>query len=203
MRMKHLLAFSILLALCVGVTAQTRSGSKSLIGKDLAGWKTRHRENGWRVEKGVLINTPPSSDLYTEEKFWNFELHYEYKVPPGGNSGVYLRGRYEVQILDDYGREPQPGGNGAVYGKIVPKVNASRPADQWQTADVKLVGKRVTVRLNGILIIDDQEIEGVTGAALDDRVDEPGPILLQGDHGPISFRNIRIKRLPGDPPKPK
>jgi len=191
---------SAALALCMSSMAVAQSGRK-LIGKDLTGWKTRHSQNGWRVEKGVLINTPPSSDLYTEEKFWNFELHYEYKIPPGGNSGLYLRGRYEIQILDDYGQPPREGGNGAIYGKIAPKVNASKPADQWQTVDVKMVGKQVTVRLNGTIIIDKQEINGVTGAALDDREDEPGPILLQGDHGPVFFRNIRLKRLPGEPPK--
>jgi len=200
MRWRAIVMASAALALCMSSMAVAQSGRK-LIGKDLTGWKTRHSQNGWRVEKGVLINTPPSSDLYTEEKFWNFELHYEYKIPPGGNSGLYLRGRYEIQILDDYGQPPREGGNGAIYGKIAPKVNASKPADQWQTVDVKMVGKQVTVRLNGTIIIDKQEINGVTGAALDDREDEPGPILLQGDHGPVFFRNIRLKRLPGEPPK--
>lgn len=199
---KHFrISLLIMLALCAGIAAQAQS-FRSLIKKDLAGWKTRHSANGWKNEKGVLINAMPSSDLITEEKFWNFELRYEYKVPPGGNSGVYLRGRYEIQVLDDYGKEPHPGSNGAIYGKITPKVNASKPADQWQSVEVKLIENRVTVKLNGTVIIDNQEIDGPTGGALDDRVNEPGPLMLQGDHGPISYRNIRIKVLPGKPGGP-
>lgn len=175
--------------------AMAYSHGKSLIGKDLTGWKARGLQNGWKVERGMLVNTMPSSDLYTEERFRDFELHYEYNVPKDSNSGMYLRGRYEVQIVDDYGSPPSVHGTGAIYGRIAPKVNAARPAGEWQRADVRLVGTRVTVTLNGKRVIENQEIPGPTGAALDDKVDEPGPILLQGDHGPVMFRNIRIRVL--------
>ncbi|MBI3909530.1 MAG: DUF1080 domain-containing protein [Armatimonadetes bacterium] len=172
---------------------------KNLIGKDLTGWRLHGERNGWKVENGVLINTPPSSDLYTEEKFKDFELHYEFNVPSDGNSGLYLRGRYEIQILDDFGRPPSPGGNGSVYSLITAQENASKPAGQWQSVDVKLAGKRVTVVLNGKTIIADRELTGPTPGGLDDEVDESGPILLQGNHGPIQFRNIHIKLLKSSP----
>jgi hypothetical protein len=166
-------------------------------GKDLTGWKLRHEgaRNGWKVVDGVLVNTPPSTDIYTEEKFKDFRLHVEYRIPPRSNSGIYLRGRYEIQIDDNYGKAVTEHGNGAVYGRITPSENASKAAGEWQIVDATLVGRRVTVVLNGKKIIDNQEIAGPTGAALDDREEEPGPLLLQGDHGVVEFRNIAIKPL--------
>ena len=196
---------AVLLAACSAAALAQKPqkfGGKEMIGKDLTGWKTRDARNGWRVENGVLINAGPSSDLISEEKFWNFEMEYEYCVPPKGNSGVYLRGRYEIQILDDYGRGTSPGGNGSIYGQTVAKVNASKPAGEWQKVWVKLVGHTVNVKLNDQVIVENVTLTGPTGGALDDKVNEPGPIMLQGDHGPIQFRNIRIKRLPGEPPRP-
>jgi hypothetical protein len=166
-------------------------------GKSLEGWKLRHEgsQNGWKVEDGVLVNTPPSTDLYTQEKFKDFQLHIEYKIPHGSNSGIYLRGRYEIQIQDDYGKPVESHINGAIYGRIAPSENASKPAGEWQTVDATLVGKRVTVVLNGKKIIDNAEIPGPTGAALDERESDPGPLLLQGDHGVVAFRNIYLKPL--------
>jgi hypothetical protein len=166
-------------------------------GRDLTGWKLRHTggRNGWKVVDGVLVNTPPSGDLVTEEKFGDFRLHIEYRVPEGSNSGIYLRGRYEIQVLDDYGKAVTKHMNGAIYGRIAPVENASRPAGEWQTVDATLIGRRVTVVLNDKKIIDNQMIEGPTGAALDDREAEPGPLMLQGDHGVVAFRNIAIKPL--------
>jgi hypothetical protein len=166
-------------------------------GKDLSGWKLRHEggRNGWKVVDGVLVNTPPSSDLVTEGKFRDFRLHIEYRIPPRSNSGIYLRGRYEIQIQDDHGRAVTRHMNGAVYGRIAPTENASRPAGEWQTVDATLVGQRVTVVLNGKKIIDNQVIEGPTGAALDNREEEPGALMLQGDHGVVEFRNIVIKPI--------
>jgi 3-keto-disaccharide hydrolase len=175
-----------------------RTGYRPLFnGKDLTGWKLRHEgaKNGWTVRDGLLTNTPPSTDLYTEEKFQDFQLHVEYMIPPRSNSGIYLRGRYEIQIMDDAGKPTHNRLNGSIYGRIAPTVNATKPAGEWQTVDATLVGKRVTVVLNGQKIIDNAEIAGPTGAALDDRESEPGPILLQGDHGQVSFRNLYIKPL--------
>jgi hypothetical protein len=174
-----------------------KEGRALFNGRDLSGWKLRHPEgkNGWKVVDGVLVNTPPSTDLVTEETFKDFHLHVEYRIPPGSNSGIYLRGRYEIQINDDYGKAVTQHINGAIYGLIPPAENATRPAGEWQTVDATLVGRRVTVILNGKKIIDNQVIEGPTGGALDNREAEPGPIMLQGDHGVVEFRNIGIKPI--------
>lgn len=196
-------SIGLICSVAAGLIAAAALAQKpaNLIGKDLTGWKTRDQRCGWKVENGTLVNNTPSSDLITDQKFWNFELHYEFNVPQHGNSGMYLRGRYEIQILDDFGKPPAPGGNGSIYNQTTAKSNASKPAGEWQTADVRLVDKKVTVKLNGVVIIDNAELTGPTGGALDDKVDQPGPIMLQGDHGSIQFRNIKIKKLPGDPPK--
>jgi hypothetical protein len=119
-------------------------------------------------------------------------LHAELRVPAGGNSGIYLRGRYEVQIQDSAGQALDPLRMGGIYGFIAPTVDAARPAGEWQTLDVELVGRRVTVALNGTTIIDGQEIPGITGGALDSDESAPGPIMLQGDHSAIEFRNMAI-----------
>lgn len=165
-------------------------------GRDLAGWRPRGGAHAgcWRVEAGVLTATPPCVDLVTAATFGDFRLHAELRYPPGSNSGVYLRGRYEVQIQDDAGKALDPLRMGGVYGFIAAAVPAARAAGEWQTLDVELVGRRVTVVLNGTTIIDAQEIPGITGGALDSDEGAPGPIMLQGDHGPVEFRNLTIAR---------
>lgn len=161
-------------------------------GQDLAGWKPRHPEfpNQWKADDGILVNVDQGSDLVTEKDFQDFRLQLEFKYPEGSNSGIYLRGRYEVQIQDDFGKEAHPLHIGAVYGFITPSENAARKAGEWQSYDITLLGRRITVALNGQTVIDDREIPGITGGALDSDEGSPGPIMLQGDHGPISFRNI-------------
>ena len=163
-------------------------------GKDLAGWKPRSADvtSRWEVREGVLVNTAASTDLVSERKFTDFQLHAEFRYPAGSNSGIYLRGRYEVQIEDDYGEEPDSHRIGGVYGFLTPSVNAAKKADEWQTLDITLVGRTATVLLNGERIIDRQSIPGVTGGALDSDEGAPGPILLQGDHGPIDFRRVTL-----------
>ena len=163
-------------------------------GRDLTGWTPRSAEHAgcWRVLGGVLTATPPCVDLVTDATFGDFRLHAELKFPPGSNSGVYLRGRYEVQIQDDAGKALDPLRMGGVYGFIAPSVDATRAAGEWQTLDVELVGRRVTVVLNGTTIVYGQEIPGITGGALDSDEGAPGPIMLQGDHGAIEFRNLTI-----------
>ncbi|HEY2930238.1 MAG TPA: DUF1080 domain-containing protein [Acidobacteriota bacterium] len=163
-------------------------------GRDLDGWKVRDPKspNNWKAENGVLANTAGGTDLITKDKFKDFKLHTEFVYPARSNSGVYLRGRYEVQIQDDFGKDPGSLLIGGVYGFITPTSNAGRPADEWQSYDITLTGRRVTVVLNGATIIDNQEIPGITGGALDSNEGEPGPIMLQGDHGKISFRNISL-----------
>ncbi len=163
-------------------------------GKDLSGWKLRGtgRDKCWNVAAGALTNTPPCVDIITERTFTDFKLHAEFNIVPKSNSGVYLRGRYEVQIQDDAERAMDSLRMGGVYGFLRPATNASgRPGD-WQTFDVTLLGRRVTVVLNGKTIVDGAEIPGITGGALDSDEGAPGPLMLQGDHGQISFRKIVI-----------
>lgn len=160
-------------------------------GKDLSGWKAMGK-NQWIVEDGILKSPKSGANLVTEEKFTDFKLHVEFKVPEGSNSGVYLRGRYEVQIADDFGSEPSSGLFGGIYGFLTPNVMAANPASEWQTFDVTLIGRRVTVVANGKTIISEQNIPGITGGALDSKEGEPGPFFIQGDHGPISFRKFVV-----------
>jgi hypothetical protein len=163
-------------------------------GKDLAGWKPRSRsaKNGWTVRDGMMVNAFGGTDLLTEQKLEDFKLHAEFRYPRGSNSGIYLRGRYEVQIEDNFGQEPDSHGIGGVYGFLTPSVNAARQPGEWQTMDITLVGRVVTVVFNGERVIDRQTIPGITGGALDSDEGAPGPILLQGDHGPIDFRKVTL-----------
>ena len=163
-------------------------------GKDLTGWATQGGgESHWRVVNGVLTNTGSGANLVTTRTFEDFKLHVEFRYPKGGNSGVYLRGRHEVQIEDSEEREwPASIHVGGVYGFLPPTENAATGPGRWQTYDIALVGRRVTVVLNGHAVIADQIIPGITGGALDSDEGAPGPILLQGDHTAVEFRNIRL-----------
>ena len=162
--------------------------------ENLDGWQpqTTDSPNQWQVIQGVLSNPASGVNLMTTEKYDDFKLHLEFKYPKGSNSGIYLRGRYEVQVEDNYGRVPNSHYIGGVYGFLTPNENAAKPAEEWQTYDITLVGRRVTVVLNGKSVITDALIPGITGGALDSKEGEPGPILLQGDHGPIEYRNLTI-----------
>jgi Domain of Unknown Function (DUF1080) len=160
-------------------------------GKNLDGWKALG-ENQWKAESGMLRSPKSGANIITEQKFSDFKLHIEFRYPKGSNSGVYLRGRYEVQIADIEGMEPLKDKLGAVYGFIAPSEMVAKGPDQWQTYDITLIGRMVTIVANGKTIICNQEIPGITGGALDSHEGEPGPLLLQGDHGPIDFRNIVI-----------
>jgi hypothetical protein len=173
-------------------------------GKDTTGWKLRNPKghNSWTVEEGgVLKNTVKKgehgTDLLTEKKFKDFTVRYEFLVPDNSNSGFYLRGRHEIQILGDYKPEGKPskGGNGAIYNHKAADQFVSKPGGQWQTAEATIVGQKITVTLNGVKIHDNVECPKPTGGEVDNKVNEPGPILLQGDHGTVSFRNISIKEL--------
>lgn len=163
-------------------------------GRDLSGWRLRdpNSKNAWVIEDGAITNQPNSTDLISEQKFRDFKLHIEFKMVEKSNSGVYLRGRYEVQIQDDFGKEPESRRNGGVYGFVTPTSNPVKKAGEWQTYDITLIGRRVTVVLNGQTIVDNQEIPGITGGALDSDETDPGPIFLQGDHSKIYYRNITI-----------
>ncbi len=166
----------------------------NLLANGLAAWRPRSTQsrNGWTVANGELANSPPSVDLISLDTFEDFRLHVEVNVPPGGNSGIYLRGRHEVQVQDDYGKPPHNRGMGGVYGQLSPMSLPARPAGEWQTFDITLVGRRVTVVLNGVTILEQAEIPGITGGALDSDEGAPGPIMLQGDHSGVRYRNIRV-----------
>ncbi len=161
---------------------------------DLSGWKARSAsvENGWVVRNGILTNATPGNDLITETTYNDFKLHAEFRYPKGSNSGIYLRGRYEMQIEDNYGDEPESHKVGGIYGFLTPSVNAAKPAGEWQSVDVTLIGRVVTVVLNGERVIDRQTIPGATGGALDNNEAAPGPLMIQGDHGPVEFRKLSI-----------
>ncbi|MFQ5708913.1 MAG: DUF1080 domain-containing protein, partial [bacterium] len=165
-----------------------------LIQSDLSNWQPRdpNKNNEWRIENDMLINKKAGVDLVTRQTFDDFKLHLEFNFPEGSNSGVYLRGRYEVQIEDSYVKEPSSLRAGGVYGFIEPKKMAIKPAGQWNSYDITLLGRKVTVVFNDELIIDNAEIPGITGGALDSREAQPGPLMLQGDHGPIRYRNILL-----------
>jgi hypothetical protein len=170
-------------------------------GRDLTGWRPRNakEKNGWQVRDGVLVNADPVNDLVSDRQFTDFEIRAEFRYPRGSNSGVYLRGRYEVQIEDNFGQEPDSHRIGGVYGFLMPCVNAAREAGQWQTLEVTLIGRRVTIVLNGERVVDRQLIPGITGGALDSDEGQPGPILIQGDHGAIEFRSVRIIPIATNP----
>lgn len=161
-------------------------------GKDLAGWHSRlpGHAMGWSVHNGLLSNGVKVPDLVSDQKLWNFTLHVEYRIGAKSNSGIGLRGRYEIQIFDDYGQPPSVHGNGALYSRIAASRNASRPPGQWQSLDIRLIGRQLTVVLNDVKILDRREVEGLTAIANNADEATPGPIILQGDHGPIEFRKI-------------
>ncbi len=163
-------------------------------GKNLEGWHASG-ENQWLVEAGVLKNPKSGSNLITDTSYMDFKLHIEFRYPKEGNSGVYLRGRYEVQIADSKGLEPSDIQFGGVYGFLEPNAMAAKDANEWQSFDITLIGSRVTIVANGLTIINDQVIPGITGGALDSNEGELGPFFLQGDHSAVEFRNIIVTPL--------
>jgi len=134
-------------------------------------------------------------NLRTDREFEDFNLRIEVNVPSGSNSGIYLRGIYEVQVLDSYQLPLDPHNMGAIYSRITPAVNAEKPAGEWQSLDITLCDRHVTVILNGTKIIDNQPLYGVTGGALTADEFTPGPLYLQGDHGKVSYRNIVLQPI--------
>jgi len=174
-------------------------------GRDLTGWRLidPKSENAWSIENGVLANRPPphaegqprrrTGNLRTDSEFEDFNLKLEVSVPQGSNSGVYLRGIYEVQVHDSFGKPLDSHNMGAIYSRITPSMAAEKPAGEWQTLDMTLVDRHATVVLNGKTIIDNQPLAGCTGGAMWSDQFRPGPIYLQGDHGAVSYRNIVLR----------
>ena len=169
-------------------------------GKDLTGWRliNPNQANGFKVINGELVNDPVSPEgqrlsfgnIRTDNEFDDFKLTLEVSIPAGSNSGVYLRGIYEVQVADSYGKPLDPHTMGALFGRIIPSESAEKRTGEWQTMEMILCERHLTVVLNGIKIIDNKPVYGPTGGAMHADVLRSGPIYLQGDHGKVSFRNI-------------
>ncbi len=172
-------------------------------GSDLGGWRPHEPDkiNGWSARDGVLVNTTTKTDfsptgdyanLRTEAEFEDFWLHIEFLVAADRNSGIYLRGMYEAQVVDRDSRMQGLQGPGAIFGRIAPSTNAGRPGGQWQAYDLTLVNRHVTVVLNGVTVVDNQPIIGPTAGAIYTDPGSPGPIYLQGDHTAVKYRNIYL-----------
>lgn len=212
-----------------------KDGKPLFNGKDLSGWKMKHEAGAkaWSVvgdakldpadpaklagsgqgagpDKGVLLRGPfdHGSDIFTEQAFGDCELHVEFMVPKGSNSGVYLMGQYEIQIFDSHGKqEIGPGDLGSIYSVAVARENAAKAPGEWQTLDVVFKAPRfegdkkvgdgafVLVKLNGKTIHENVTVKGPTGGALDGGEKAKGPLMFQGDHGVVAYRNIRLKEV--------
>ena len=165
-------------------------------GKDLTGWRlvNPQADNGWSVVDGILQNRVEKGkhfgNLRTDQEFEDFNIKLEVRTQKDSNSGVYLRGIYEIQVAETFGKPLDPHNMGALYSRITPSVAAEKPIGEWQTMDITLVDRHVTVILNGKNIIDNQPVLGCTGGALTSEEMKPGPLYLQGDHTNIDYRNI-------------
>jgi hypothetical protein len=168
-------------------------------GQSLDAWDVQDtgEPSGWSVVDGAMTNQAKANNLVSKQKFTDFKIQAEYKLEPESNSGIYLRGRYELQMLDDHGKPVEQGGHMAIYAWEPPRVNASKPAGEWQTMEATLVGNRVTVTLNGQRVHDNVAIQAITGGALDANESAPGPIMLQGDHGKVWFRRVTVTPIMG------
>lgn len=164
-------------------------------GRDLAGWVADDpKNNNWKAIRGELVNEKAGANIRNTRPLQDFKLHIEYNCPDEGNSGIYLRGRYEIQIsYEKPGTSDKLHGIGSIYGFIAPAVDVPRRPGQWESLDIEFVGRMVTVIRDGVRTIDNQEIPGITGGALDSNEGDPGFLYIQGDHtGGMKFRNITI-----------
>jgi hypothetical protein len=166
-------------------------------GKDLSGWHALVPtvEMKWSVVDGVLENAPPTTDIVSDQNFWNFDLHVEFKIVEHSNSGIGLRGRYEIQVLEDYGKPVNSHGSAALYSRVAPSVNASKPAGEWQTYDIRLVGRDLTVVQNGKKVLDHVHVDGLTAIANNANEGEPGPFIVQGDHSYVEIKSFVVTPL--------
>ena len=164
-------------------------------GKTMDAWGVQHKQNpvNWTVADGVMSSADKSgNNLVSKATFKDFKIEAEYAIAAGSNGGIYVRGRYELQLLEDAGQPITPQSHMSIYGRTPPAVNASKKAGEWQKMEAIVLGNRVTVILNGQKVQDNAVIEGITGGALDANETEPGPIMLQGDHGKVMFRRVVV-----------
>ncbi len=163
-------------------------------GKTMDAWdvQDKTKPSGWTVVDGMMTNTPHANNLISKQKFQDYKIHAEYKLEQNSNSGIYIRGRYELQVLDDYGKAQDEHSHMAVYAWHKPLVNASKPVGEWQYMDATIVGNKVTVVLNGQKVQDNATLEAITGGALDANESQPGPIMIQGDHEKVTYRNVTV-----------
>ena len=191
--------------------SKVRFGKKISLfnGRDLEGWRPHEKDkiNGWSAQDGMLVNTTPKTDfsatgdhanLRTRAEFEDFRLHIEFLVGDQRNSGIYLRGMYEAQVVDRDSRMQGTQGVGAIFGRIAPSRNAGRPGGEWQTYDLTLVDRHITVVLNGETVINNQPVIGPTAGAIHTDPSTPGPIYLQGDHTNVKYRNITLEPVARD-----
>jgi hypothetical protein len=163
-------------------------------GTSMDAWdvQDKSKPSGWSIVDGAMTNTPHANNLISKQKFQDYKIHAEYKLEQNSNSGIYIRGRYELQVLDDFGKPPEEHSHMAVYAWHAPLVNASKPVGEWQTMDATIVGNKVTVTLNGQKVQDNSTLEAITGGALDANESEPGPVMIQGDHEKVTYRKVTV-----------
>ncbi|HXG56323.1 MAG TPA: DUF1080 domain-containing protein [Vicinamibacterales bacterium] len=163
-------------------------------GRSLDNWDLQHktRPSGWTVADGMMSNEAKANNLISRDTFKDFRIDAEYKLEKDSNSGIYLRGRHELQVLDDHGQPPQYRGHMSLYGWTAPTVNASKAPGEWQVMQATVVGNRLSVMLNGQKVHDNETIQAITGGALDADETAAGPIMIQGDHGKVYFRKLIV-----------
>jgi hypothetical protein len=169
-------------------------------GKDLTGWVTMNHtqnpkaaDNHWVAKDGALVNEAKGHNIRTTRTFDDFKLHVEFNLEAGANSGIYLRGRYECQMPPPAPRADGRGPGYAIYGMVPASVGVAAAPGEWHSYDITMVGRMVTLAVDGVTFVENQEVAGITGGAIDSNEGEPGPIYFQGDHtGGIRYRNITI-----------
>jgi hypothetical protein len=168
-------------------------------GKSLDAFDVQHKDrpSGWTVVDGAMTNEAKANNLISKQKFRDYKIQAEYKLEKDSNSGIYQRGRYELQVVDDYGKPAESHGHMSIYAWVAPSVNASKPAGEWQAMEAIVVGNKVTVTLNGQKVHDNATIQAITGGALDANETAPGPIMLQGDHGKVWYRKVTVTPITG------
>lgn len=182
---------------------EASEGFKPLFnGCDLTGWYYRN-PNGfksWSAQNGMLVNRIPKgghgTDLVTNQKYRDFVVRYDYMVPEGSNSGFYLRGRHEIQVLGEaVNAKPEKIGDNAIYNHTAASVKASKKPGEWNSVEAIIKGNKITLTVNGVKVHDNVAVDTPTGSELDGNVKDPGSFFVQGDHGNVAFRNMRVKEL--------